>query len=717
MSELSENAAIVAGDPNSPSREWLSAIAASEKKYKEWHTRGDRVIKRYKDERSDREAVATARGRKMNLLWSNVETTKPALYSQTPTPNISRRNKDADPVGRWASVVLERCVVASLDSQDFDFTMRSVVADLLLPGRGIAIEEYVPTIEKDAADLTTESDETGAEVPEKVTQQKTITRYLHWKDCLTNLARIWEEVWWFGYRSFLTKDEVREKWGDEVADNITLDHRERDEQGRFQGNGKEAKATIWTVWDKRHKRVIMVAPGYPDQLLDDFDPPVEFDDFFPIPRPVQATTATDSIIPTPDFAMYQDQADEVDLLTNRIYKLAESLKLRGLYPADMDSLKRLMTDTSDTDMIPVDSWAMMMDRGGANGLVIWFPLKDVATTLEYCINAREKAKEALYEVTGISDIIRGSSDPDETATAQGIKSSHSMLRTRDRQRDIQRFARDLVRKKAAVIAEHFSLESLQQMSGVKLLTNQQKQTIQQFLQVQQAFQQVQQQYQQQAQMAQQQGMPPPPQPQPPAALTVRPPTPDMLKLMDEPSWDDVTALLQNDKLRGFLIDIETDSTVEPDQEAEQAKAVQFTEAIAQFLTVAGPILEQQPTAAPMLGEMLMLVARRFKAGETVETSIEKFVASVSQQGPKPPDPKVQAIQAKSQADQTRAQTSMAGDQVKLQTTQIKAGAEKTKAELGIAQTIAEHHTTMAEHAADLVVAQTAAQQPNGQASQ
>lgn len=684
MSELQDKAALAQDDsaPEGSSRYWLAQIASARKVYTPFYTRGDKVIRRYKDENTDREMAQNTRGRKMAILWSNVETIKPALYNQTPVPNVSRRNKDADPVGRVASEILERCVAASLESQDFDKTMRDVVQDLLLPGQGIAIEEY-------GADITGGVVDDGDQEaqPEKIENQRSTTRYLHWKDWLTNKARMWNEVWFFAYRSFLTREEVTERYGEEVGKAIQLDHKPEKSDGPTSEVGDDHRATIWTIWSKRHGKVYQVAPGYPEENLSQETPPTKHEGFWPMPRPLQATVANDTIIPTPDFALYQDQADAIDLLTNKIYKLTESLRLRGLYPADMDSVKRLLQDASDTEMIPVESWAMLAERGGANGIVVWFPLKEVAAALVACMEALEKQKAMLYEVTGMGDIIRGASDPNETATAQQIKSQWGSLRVRDRQRDIARFARDIVRRKAEVISQHFSMETLQQMSGMQLLTKAAKAAIQQYQATMANYQQI-------AQQAQQAGVQPPPPPQLPQ------PTPQMLKAMSEPTWEEVIALLRNDKARGFLIDVETDSTVEPDQQAEQAKAVEFTAGVVQFLEAAVKILPAAPQAAPMLGELLLFNVRRFKAGESMETAIEKFVEQMEPAAsqPKPPQPE----QIKAQAEIVKAKT----DQ---QTAVIKGQAEQQAAQAKMVQTAAEHHATMAEKQADVAIAQQSAQ--------
>jgi hypothetical protein len=524
--------------------------------------------------------------------------------------------------------------------------MRDVVADFLLPGRGIAMVEYTPTL-----------------YGETLARQEVTCRYIHWKDFLTNFARIWDEVWWIGYRVFLTRDEVANRWGREVANDIVLDHRLRDEAGRYTPGSSEAKATVWTIWNSREPEVVQVAPGYPNGLLGRMPPPVNFQNFFPCPRPINATVAPDSIYPVPDFAMYQDQADEVDTLTNRIYKLSSSLRLRGLYPADMDSVKRLLQEATDTELIPVDNWAMLGERGGADGLVVWFPLAEVAKTLATCIEAREKAKQALYEITGISDIVRGSSQQYETARAQEIKTQWGALRIRDRQRDVERFARDLIRLMAEVIAEHFNPETLSAMSGIKLLTNQQKQMIGQAQAMQQSRAAA--------------GAPPLPMPQIP---------PEMLQAMNQPSWDDVLALLRNDKLRSFSIDVETDSTVELDQQAQQQGRTAFITAVTQFLMASAPILEKAPNAAPLLGQLLLFGVRGWKVAEPMETAIEQFVAQTVQQGqqPKPPTPDMIAAQSKAQSAQAKAQKDQM--ELQLQAQELQTERQRTAAEVAMDRT-------------------------------
>jgi hypothetical protein len=78
---------------------------------------------------------------------------------------------------------------------------------------------------------------------------------------------------------------------------------------------------------------------------------------------------------------------------------------------------------------------------------------------------RDMLVQAIYEVTGIADIMRGSSDPNETLGAQQLKAQFGSSRMKRRQRAIQKWIRDIYKIKAEIIAEHFEPQVLQDMTG------------------------------------------------------------------------------------------------------------------------------------------------------------------------------------------------------------------------------------------------------------
>src|SRR5699024_3139953 len=118
-------------------QDWLLELKMRENDGAEqqWVERGKRAIKRYRDESgSIRDNNA-----RFNILWSNVETLFPALYARPPKAEVSRRNKDADPVARTAARILERALQYEIDQcADLDTSGKAAILERLLPGRGVA---------------------------------------------------------------------------------------------------------------------------------------------------------------------------------------------------------------------------------------------------------------------------------------------------------------------------------------------------------------------------------------------------------------------------------------------------------------------------------------------------------------------------------------------------------------------------------------------------
>lgn len=661
-------------------RFWLAEIEWAKKEQKDWLERGKKIVERYMDERGEYTERDIAKPqRRLNLLWANVETIGPALLSRAPTPNVTLANKDKNPVGRWAAIVLERVLAAELRDDDYMSSLTEAVRDMLLPGRGTVWVEYGADVDGDDDDA-------------QVTKQDCVVRYVHWQDFLTNRARNWSEVTWISKRAFLDREQLITKYGEKIGKQITLDHKPEELRRDPVTQQQFSKATVWQIFDSKTRQIIEVSPGYKGAVLAKRDPVVKFDKFYPAPRPLYATLGGKSLIPTPDYVQYQDQAEEIDQLTNRIHGLTKALRLRGFYDQSFTGLAQAFNDANDNELVPVESYVLFREKGGIEGTMVWIPLKDVIVALQGAYDARDKAKQSLYEITGLSDIIRGATEPTETYGAQQLKSQYGSLRIRDRQQDIQRIARDVIRMMADVICQHYTMETLQEMSGVKLLTRQQLQAVQGWQQMMAQRQQMQQQLAQQ----QPQGAPPPQTPPPPP-----PPVPqDLMEVADEPTWDDVYALLKNGQLRKFVIDVETDSTIEPDQNAEREGATQFLTGITQYVGAWAQVLPAAPELAPLCGEMLSFAARKWKIGETLETKIEEAAKLIEEKAnqPPPPDPKMAAERMKAQAEGAKTQGT-------IQTSKIKAVAEQTKAQLGVAQAVAEHHAGMAQMQQESVIAQ------------
>lgn len=662
---MSETQELVPEDIEAPAadkvklaKKWRAEIAAAEKGQAKWVERANKVEKIYNDERDS----STGRSRKFNILWSNVETLRPAVYMQTPKAQAVRRYRDRDPVARMGSMLLERCIQTSCELYDFDNQMDQVVRDRLVVGRGQCWAFYDPEITGDGDD-------------EDVEYETVLAEYVPWQDFLHSVARTWSEVRWVGRRFYKTRSELKDWLKEQGLDpnwarKITLDYSNEGEKTEDGLKDERSKATIWEIWDKESRKVLFVAPGSNENAIigEPKSPPVRYRDFFPCPRPLLATTTAKSLIPTPDYALYQDQAEELNRVTERIGVLQKALKVVGLYAAESTEVANMLK-AADNDMIPVKNWAMFAEGGGSKGRVEWFPVEQVAEVLKGLYEIREQAKQTLYEVSGIGDILRGSTDPDETATAQGIKAKWGSLRVRRIQKDTQRFAADVMRLKAEVIAEQFQFRTVLQMAGVD------QELLAKYVPMPEApempelpqdappemAQAMQQQLQQQQEIAHQNAI--------------------------EQFLKQVEQLLRDDTARSFRIDVESDSTLEPDMSEEKQNAIEFLTAMSTFMEKSAPMVMQGPEAAKLVGELMLFAVRRFDKVDSLEQVIEQAVEAASKPRPPQPNPemmKTEAVikqgEAKLQLEEKKAQGQLALQDKKV-TADIQATQMKTQADL------------------------------------
>jgi hypothetical protein len=608
---------------------WHDQLDKAAKVFDKWEKRGKKVVRRYRDER---DAIEMPR-MKFNILWSNISVLFPALYGRMAKPEVSRRYSDQDPVGRLASTMLERVIEYEVTQfGDFDSAMQGVVQDRLLPGRGTAWVRYEPIIVNEQPELTgtgINPDEgveiTNTEEIERVDSAHSPVDYVYWTDFLHSPARTWDEVWWVSRWVYMTPEEGIERFGD-VFKNVPLQDQNDDVDSKNPMTAKATygkKAKVAEIWNKRTKKVCWVAKGYP-QALDERDDPLELEEFFPCPKPLLATTTNGSMIPVPDYCEYEDQAQELDNLTQRIYLLVKACKAVGVFNAEFKELGRLFTEGVDNKLFPVTAWAAMSEKGGLKGAIDMMDTSAIIKTLQQLYQSREVVKQSIYEISGISDILRGSTNANETLGAQQLKANFGSLRLRATQGDVARFATDLFRIKAQIVCKFYPPELIVEMSGVMNTPEGQN--------------------------------------------------PQLLQA--------AVQMLSNSTIRDFHIQVEADTLAQIDEQAEKQSAVEAIEAITGFLQNGLPMVQQAPEMLPLFGEMLLFTVRRFRAGRSLESSIEQAMQALQQkaqmaQQPQQ-DPEMLKLQAEQQAEQMRMQAQAQTEQMKMQ---AQAQLEQAKAQL------------------------------------
>lgn len=633
---------------------WVGEIDDYEKKYGDWISRSKKIVDRYMDERDGN----SSRASRFNILWSNIQTLHPAIYANPPTPNVDRRFEVEDDLGRYASLVLERAVSYYVKNDLFDKVMKQSTLDRLLSGRGVAWVRYCPVFEE-KAQITEDAEEPYEDDDyDELESEDVVPDYVHWQDFGHTCGRTWQEVRGVWRRVYMGRAELVKRFG-EKGQTVPLDAKNKVKGESYGDSGK--KACVYEIWDKLKKKAVWIHKSMPE-VLDELDDPLGLRDFFPCPEPIYATLSNDSLVPCPDYVQYQDQAQELDMLTARIASITKAVKVAGIYDASADGIDRLLSEGVENKLLPVDNMATIGGGKGMEGVVSFMPLRDLMETLAGLYQARERVKQDLYEITGISDIVRGNTQASETATAQQIKGQFATLRLDHNQKDVARFSRDLVVMMTEIIAKHFSMDTIKKVSGIKLLTNDEKTQIQ--MQQQMAAQQ--------AQIMQQQGQEAPPPPELPEEIE---------EMMGLPSWEDIEALIRDDTARSFRIDIETDSTIKADQESEKQARTEFLTAVSGFLSQAVAV---PPELRNLTMEMLLFGVRGFKVSRELETAFESTMSEIrkAEENPPPqqPDPEAQRAAAEQQRTQAEMQMAQMKAQSDIQVMQMKAQLDEQRAQ-------------------------------------
>lgn len=577
--------------------------------YKAWNNEINDALKREKSFRQQAQGyVSIYEGRKADevpfaILYSNTEIMAPAVYSQRPIPIVERKYKDADPVGKSVAEVSTRTLKYLLDIESenydsFDNLMEAAVLDALLTNRGLSRYKYVA------------HDQYECVYGEAV----------KWDKFFHGYARTWKKVPWVGFEWDMSKDEIKKNFPDKQVDFTNF--RSDDDDSDVKGETKEERTGVRTfkvyeIWDKRSRKVFFFSPVYPEGPLREVPDPLELSGFFPVPEPINFMRKTSTLVPTPLYTQYKQQAQELNEITRRLKAIVKAIKFRGAYNSTIEGIEKVLA-ADDNQLVPVENVQSMPDGMGIDKMLWTVPTNELATTAQSLYQQREQIKATIYEITGISDILRGASAASETATAQNIKNQWGSLRLKKMQKQVQRYCRDAIKIMLEIAAAKFEQQTFQQMTGLPFLTEMQKAQIGQQMQMQQL------QYQQVVQQAQMAGQQPPPEPQIP---------PELQAQMAQPTWDQILSVMRNDISLSYKCDIETNSTIDAEAAQDKQDIAELMNAISQFLNGVAPLVQNGTLPFEVAQAMLLSISRRFNFGPQLEDSLMKMQAPKPEEDP------------------------------------------------------------------------------------
>ncbi len=554
--------------------EWLSELESEEKAHKEFRERARKVVERYEDE------AKRAHDSEFNILWSNTEVLHAALYARTPTPDIRRRHLDKDRNGKMAAEIAERAAAYCLDTYDFDAEADNAIDDYLLSGLGVIRLRYVrysDEVEGERryleqgedgmrdGDTLVEQYQTDADgfayvqddPYDELQYEEVISEWVGWERFRWQPAARWGDVSWAAIEHYMRPDELEDNFGKVLAKEVPLTYTDKGAPVE-ESDEYAARARVYEIFDKKHRRVIYLAEGYHQELKSE-DDPLKLENFYPFPKPLLATTKNGKLIPIPDYVFYQDQAKELDRVTDRINRLTEQLKYRGVYDASFDSLRNI-EQSEDGEFVPVADFQALVGSGGQgdlNKVMATVPTDELVRALQALYASREEIKQTIYEITGIADIMRGSSKASETLGAQQLKTQFGSMRLQKRQRRVAAFMRALVRLKVEIMVENFDPKTLALITG-----------------------------------------------------------------MDIPQA--VYDILTSDLMRSYRIDIETDSTIAEDAQAERQGRVELVTAVTTYMEKVAPMVQAGLFPRQLSTELLGFAVRGFKVGRTLEDTLDEM---------------------------------------------------------------------------------------------
>ncbi len=579
-------------------RLWQREIEAAQS----YRKRFDKEVKEYNEIYSNEAEGAEYTNRRYPIFWANTQTLKPLTFSNLPLADIRRRYAAKDAIARLSSILLERGANFFMEKGNLQDRLSQCRDDSLITGMGV--------LKVRLNNVIVQTETFGEQQAGKTVEYD----FIPYQDYLSSPAKFEALVRWRAYRHKWIREELIDMFGKEKGMKVRLSEtilepargeRHEEEEQLFK------RAEVWEIWDKQTGKVIFWSQGYAEGLLSEEDESYNLETFFPSPAPINMGRVNNSILPVPPYRMYKAQAEELNEISDRIEKITEQIKAGGLYNAVIaqeDIESHLNNDDGEYSPTTLDPSINI------NNLIYNKDVKALADVLAVLRSQKQEVINEIRDITGISDIVRGTSVASETATAQKIKGNFAISRIQTQQEEMTRFIRDVIRISSELIAENFTGKELAEIANMRVLEEAEFNQKLNRLIVSQGLQ---------GQDAED------------AKRVMREEQDRTIKLdmavMDS-TLKAVEKLLRNDKLRGYSIDVESETTVQVNSDKLKAQRIEFVNVISGFIQQYAPLVQGGLLPRESFSAMLGFVSRPFKVGRELEEAFELM-------GEEPPEEK------------------------------------------------------------------------------
>lgn len=601
---------------------WLKEIELVQEsnEQQQFEIHADRIYRKYKNSTQMANFdPAQAPKVEFNVLWSNIQVLRPALFSRIPKTVAQRYHKDHDPVGLMAARIAERATQFNLDRQQdkFFYHVALCVDDRLLAGRGqgqiVYRVEFEDAVDSEGNPLV---DKEGNPIKRvKPNSERVDFEHVNVNDYLESKARTQYEVRWRNRTMYYTYQDAVEEFGEECANEIDYSANPYQKKKKNEDNTPDflEQAKVYKIEDLTTKEVLYISPGYRQKPLKKAKDPLKLNDFYSFPVPLVATTTADSTYPTADFIIYESLANELDYAVQRLGAMTDCIRLVGMVASQHNKDISEMLRLADGNLKPITGWQTFIDKGGISAMVSWLPFDMAVNAIPVLEQRVNNLKAQIDEITSMPDIVRGSSDPNDPVYTQQQKSHWTVLKLMRKQQDVQRFCREIIAKMAEVIFEpgFFSDETIRLMAGV-----------------------------------------------------------DQMKPEEQQLFWPALQLLRDDRLRTFRIDIETDSTITQDDKANMEAWARYLEGLNVIFSSVGNLRQFAPEMLKPAVETAIDAVRQLRFAKGTEGAFEKALEEMeandkaAKENPQPPPPDAALLRA--QVEQQKAQMQAQKDQADFQ---------------------------------------------------
>lgn len=444
---------------------WKKEISEAKSRRKDWLATADKIYKLYLPKRTDSNNSRAQKKIRFNIFNSNIGVLESALFSRIPKPTVSRKFSDpGNPVARVASTILERALLSELTANsNFKSAIKKTVKDYLVVGFGVSYVRYDADVSNPLM-LSDDTEDLMAETSSIIQSQNTDIEHVLYKDFFHSDDNSWESVRWAGRRVYMSEDEVKQRFGSEIAKSIS--YLGEDKEEFTPGEDKCKTAEVFEVWCKQTKKVYFINLGS-DEILDETDDLLGLPEFYPFATPLIANKDSENTLEAvSDFELLESQYKQLDVLNNRINKLTQACRLAGIYSAEHAEVKAVLESSGDSVLVPMRNFQGFAASGGFNNAISFMDITQIANVLAQLSNQREEVQRQIETLSGISDVLRGGgSNPYESAAATNAKLQGAGVRLATKQIDVAEHVAELIRKRAHLICKFYSPEQIIQRIG------------------------------------------------------------------------------------------------------------------------------------------------------------------------------------------------------------------------------------------------------------